>query len=99
MAVRWRACLNIRAALLGVTVQQTPIERTREHDDERHDDDELPVREIRQPDHHNGSPGACRRLGRQRRPLVAQAFRPGHSRRPAFGRPAKAGHYVLNTLR
>ena len=53
MAVRVRARLNVLAAL-GVTVEQTPIERTREHDDGRHEDDELPAREIRQPDHDNG---------------------------------------------
>ena len=53
MAVRVRARLDVLAAL-GVTVQQTPIERTREHDDERDEDDELPVRELRQPDHDNG---------------------------------------------
>jgi hypothetical protein len=56
MAVRGRARLNVLAALLGVTVQQTPIERTREHDDECHEDDELPAHEIRHSDHDNGSP-------------------------------------------
>ena len=61
MAVRVRARLNVLPAL-GVTVQQTPIERTREHDDGRHEDDELPGREIRQPNHDSGSPVACSRI-------------------------------------